>query len=127
TYTALLQFCCKRCVRIAVEGLGVQGHMAEKYAASMGAEFTVLSGSRDKEKDAARLGAKGFVTTREPGALEALEGTFDLLVDTVSAPHDLNQLLMLLRNFGAMVLVGLPPEATPLDAGVLIRGTKRLA
>jgi len=98
-----------------------------KFGASMGADVTVLSGSRDKEKDAARLGAKRFVATKEPGALEALEGTFDLIVDTVSAPHDLNQQLTFLRNFGTMVLVGLPPAATPLDAGVLIRGNRRLA
>src|SRR5439155_18658102 len=66
-------------------------------------DVTVLSGSREKEKDAARLGAKRFVATREPGALEALEGTCDLILDTVSAPHDLNKQLTLLRNFGTMV------------------------
>src|SRR3989442_1670964 len=108
-------------------GLGGLGHMVVRFAASMGADVTVLSTSRDKEKDAARLGAKRFVPTREPDALEALEGMFDLIVDTVSAPHDLNKQLTLLRNFGTMVLVGLPPAATPLDAGVLIRGNKRLA
>src|SRR5206468_11904906 len=107
-------------------GLSGLGHMAVKVAASMGAEVTVLSGSRDKEKDAARLGAMGFVARKEPGALEALEGTFDLLVDTVSAAHDLNKQLTLLRNFGTMVLVGLPP-ATPLDPFALVHGNKRLA
>jgi len=127
TYSPLRQFGCKRGDRIAVVGLGGLGHMAVKFAASMGAEVTVLSGSRDKEKDAARLGAKGFVTTREPGALEALEGTFDLLVDTVSAPHDLNKQLTLLRNFGTMVLVGLPPAGVPLDPFALVHGNKRLA
>src|SRR3989441_11647087 len=127
TYSPLRQFGCKPGDQVAVVGLGGLGHMAVKLAASMGADVTVLSGSRDKEKDAARLGAKGFVATRESGALEALEGTFDLVVDTVSAPHDLNVQLTLLRNFGTMVLVGLPPASTPLDAGVLIRGNKRLA
>src|SRR5207245_9828379 len=78
-------------------------------------------------KDAARLGAKRFVATKEPGALEALEGTFDLIVDTVSAPHDLNMQLTLLRNFGTMVLVGLPPASTPLDAAMLIPGNRRPA
>src|SRR5437667_9214057 len=127
TYSPLRQFGCKRGDQVAVVGLGGLGHMAVKFGASMGADVTVLSGSRDKEKDAARLGAKRFVATREPGALEALEGTFDLIVDTVSAPHDLNMHLTFLRNFGTMVLVGLPPTSTPLDAGVLIRGNKRLA
>jgi uncharacterized zinc-type alcohol dehydrogenase-like protein len=101
--------------------------MVIKLGRSMGADVTVLSTSRDKEKDAARLGAKRFVATKEPGALESLEGLFNLIVDTVSAPHDLNKQLTLLRNFGTMVLVGLPPAATPLDAGVLIHGNKRLA
>ncbi len=126
TYSPLRQFGCKRGDRVAVVGLGGLGHMAVKLAASMGADVTVLSGSRDKEKDAARLGAKGFVATREPGALEALEGRFDLIVDTVSAAHDLNKQLTLLRNSGTMVLVGLPP-ATPLDAFALVHGNKRLA
>src|SRR5436190_1432892 len=103
-----------------------EGDLAVQFAASMGAEVSVLSGSRDKEKDAARLGAMGFVATKEPGALEALEGTFDLIVDTVSAAHDLNKQLTLLRNFGTMVLVGLPP-ATPLDPFAVVHGNKRLA
>src|SRR5437867_1671085 len=127
TYSPLRQFGCKPGDKVSVVGLGGLGHMVVKFAASMGADVTVLSGSRDKEKDAARLGAKRFVATKEPDALEALEGAFDLIVDTVSAPHDLNMQLTLLRNFGTMVLVGLPPASTPLDAGVLIRGSKRLA
>ena len=127
TYSPLRQFGCKRGDHVAVVGLGGLGHMVVRFAASMGAEVAVLSTSRDKEKDAARLGAKRFAATREPGALETFEGAFDLIVDTVSAPHDLNKQLTLLRNFGTLVLVGLPPAATPLDAGVLIRGNKRIA
>src|SRR5881296_2879168 len=126
TYSPLRQFGCKAGDKVGVVGLGGLGHMAVKFAASMGAEVAVLSTSRDKEKDADRLGANRFVATREPGALEAHEGTFDLLVDTVSAPHDLNKQLTLLRNFGTMVLVGLPP-ATPLDPFALVHGNKRLA
>src|SRR2546422_8475289 len=117
TYSPLRQFGCKRGDQVAVVGLGGLGHMVVRFAASMGADVTVLSTSRDKEKDAARLGAKRFVPTREPDALEALEGMFDLIVDTVSAPHDLNKQLTLLRNFGTMVLVGLAPADTPLHAG----------
>ena len=127
TYSPLRQFGCKQGDHVAVVGLGGLGHMVVRFAASMGAEVAVLSTSRDKEKDAARLGAKRFAATREPGALETFEGAFDLIVDTVSAPHDLNKQLTLLRNFGTLVLVGLPPAATPLDAGVLIRGNKRIA
>src|SRR5205807_8812766 len=61
--------------------------------------------SRDKERDASRLGAKHFVATKEPGALDALQGRFNLIVDTISAQHDLNQLMALLRSYGTMVLL----------------------
>jgi uncharacterized zinc-type alcohol dehydrogenase-like protein len=127
TYSPLRQFACKRGDQVAVVGLGGLGHMAIKFAASMGAVVTVLSTSRDKEKDAARLGAKNFVVTKESGALDKLAGTFNLIVDTVSAPHDLNQELTLLGSLGTVVLVGLPPGSTKLYPGVLIHGNKRLA
>jgi len=104
--------------------------MTVKLAASMGAEVTVLSASRDKERDASRLGAKHFVATKEPRALDALQGSFDLIVDTVSAQHDLNQPMALLHSYGTMVLLGLPPNATAattINAGSLTFGNKRLA
>jgi uncharacterized zinc-type alcohol dehydrogenase-like protein len=127
TYSPLHQFGCKPGDQVAVVGLGGLGHMAVKLAASMGTDVTVLSTSRGKEEDAARLGAKQFVATREPGALDALAGKFDLILDTVSATHELNREINLLRNFGTLILVGLPPVPTPLDAGVLIHGNKRIA
>ena len=127
TYSPLHQFGCKPGDQVAVVGLGGLGHMAVKLAASMGTDVTLLSTSRGKEEDAARLGAKQFVATREPGALDALAGKFDLILDTVSATHELNREINLLRNFGTLILVGLPPVPTPLDAGVLIHGNKRIA
>jgi len=90
----------------------------------------VLSTSRGKEEAAARLGAKQFVATREPGALGPLTGKFDLIVDTISAPHDLDKHLALLRNLGTMVLLGLPPDAssaTHINPSSLVFGNKRLA
>jgi len=130
TYSPLRHFGCKSGDHVAVVGLGGLGHMTVKLAASMGAEITVLSTSRDKERDSSRLGAKHFVATKEPGALDALRGRFNLIVDTVSAPHDLNQLMALLRSYGTIVLLGLPPNATgatPINASSLIFGNKRLA
>jgi len=99
--------------------------MAVKLATSMGADVTVLSTSPGKEEDAARLGARRFVATKQPGALDALAGKFDLMLDTVSAPHDLNKQLALLRNFGTLILVGLPP--TPIEPFALLHGNKRIA
>ena len=127
TYSPLHQFGCKPGEHVAVVGLGGIGHMAVKLASSMGADVTVLSTSRDKEKDASRLGAKHFVATKEPGALEAVQGKFNLIMDTVSAPHDLNNQLTLLRNFGTMIMVGLPPAPTLLNTSALIFGNKRIA
>ena len=103
--------------------------MAVKLANSMGADVTVLSTSPGKEEAAVRLGAKQFVATREPGALDSLAGKFDLIVDTVSAAHDLDKHLTLLRNFGTMVLLGLPANATaasPIHASSLVFGNKHL-
>jgi uncharacterized zinc-type alcohol dehydrogenase-like protein len=130
TYSPLRQFGCKRGDRVAVMGLGGVGHMAVKLANSMGAEVTVLSTSPGKQEAAARLGAKQFVATTEPSALDPLAGKFDLIMDTVSAPHDLEKPLALLRNFGTMVLLGLPPDATsatPINASSLVFGNKRIA
>ena len=127
TYSPLHQFGCKPGDRVAVVGLGGLGHLGVKVAASMGAEVTVLSTSRGKEEDADRLGAKHFVCTREPGALDSLMGKFDLILDTVSATHDLNKQLSLLRNFGTLILVGLSPTPIPLEPFALLHGNKRIA
>jgi len=126
TYSPLKQWNCKKGDKVAVVGLGGLGHMAVKIAASMGAEVTMLSTSRSKEADARKLGAKGFVLTNETGALEKLAGSFDLIIDTISAPHDYNLYLRTLRPFGTMVVVGVPPAPTPVSAFSLIGGNKRL-
>jgi uncharacterized zinc-type alcohol dehydrogenase-like protein len=127
TYSPLRQWGCKKGDRVGVVGLGGLGHMAVKLAASMGAEVTVLSTSRAKEADARRLGAHAFAVTRDDATFRKLGGSLDLLIDTVSAPHSYDAYLGLLRPYGAMVLVGVPPEATRLNAFSLIGGNKRLA
>jgi uncharacterized zinc-type alcohol dehydrogenase-like protein len=127
TYSPLRQWGCKAGDRVGVVGLGGLGHMAVKLAASMGAEVTMFSTSRAKEADAHRLGARAFVSTKEEKWWRGLGGRFDLLIDTISAPHDYERYLALLRPFGAMVLLGVPPEPTKLGANALIMGNKRLA
>ena len=127
TYSPLHQFGCKPGVSVAVIGLGGLGHLAVKLAASMGAEVTVMSTSRAKEPDANRLGARHFIATRESGALDAARAQFDLIIDTVSGPHDLDALVGTLRNFGTLALVGLPAQGAPVDATGLIFGDKRVA
>ncbi|HUJ25003.1 MAG TPA: zinc-binding dehydrogenase, partial [Myxococcales bacterium] len=127
TYSPLKQWNVQKGQQVGVVGLGGLGHMAVKLAASMGAQVTMLSTSPSKEADARRLGATGFANTREPGTFKKLAGKLDLIVNTISAPHDYNEYLKLLRPLGAMVVVGVPPEATPVRAMSLIGGNRRLA
>ena len=123
TYSPLRHFKTAPGQRVGVVGLGGLGHMAVKLAASMGAEVTVFSTSKSKEQDAQRLGAHDFVLSKNSKSLDALANRFDLLLDTVSAPHDLNAYLNLLRRDRAMVLVGAP--AKPLEVHVFSLLLKR--
>ncbi|MGC8763658.1 MAG: NAD(P)-dependent alcohol dehydrogenase [Acidobacteriota bacterium] len=127
TYSPLRQWNCKPGDQVGVVGLGGLGHMAVKLAASMGAQVTMLSTSRAKEADAKRLGAHAFALASEEATFEKLAGRFDILINTISAPHDYNKYLGLLQVQGVMVLVGVPPEAVPVHAFSLISGNKRLA
>ena len=81
--------------------------------------------SPSKAADASRLGAQHFASTKEETTFQALAGRFDLILDTVSASHDYNKYLGLLREQGTMILVGVPP-AQPVSAFSLIMGNKRL-
>jgi uncharacterized zinc-type alcohol dehydrogenase-like protein len=127
TYSPMKQWGVKKGDHVGVVGLGGLGHMAVKLAASMGAEVTVFSTSATKEADAKRLGAHHFVTTKDPAVFSGLKGGFEFVIDSVSAPHDYNAYLGVLRARGVMVLVGAPPEPTPLSAFALIGGAKRMA
>ena len=113
--------------RVGVVGLGGLGHMAVKLAVALGAEVTLLSTSAAKEQDARRLGAHEFALTSASGVFRKLAGRFDLIVDTISAQHDLNRYLGMVKVDGAMVLLGVPPEAAPVNAFSLIGGRKTLA
>ena len=127
TYSPLRQWNCKKGDKVAVMGLGGLGHMAVKLAAAMGAEVTMLSTSRSKEADAQRLGAHHFALTSEPSTFKKLHGHFDLIIDTVSADHDIDAALGLLRSYGALALVGAPPKPLGVAAFSLLMGNKRLA
>jgi len=127
TYSPLRHWKVKKGDKVGVVGLGGLGHMAVKLAAAMGAEVTMLSTSPSKEADARSLGATGFGLTKDPATFQRLAGHFDLIIDTISAPHDYNQYLGMLRLEGAMVLLGVPPEPTPVAAQALIFGRKTLS
>jgi len=127
TYSPLRHWNTKKGDKVGVVGLGGLGHMAVKLAAAMGAEVTMLSTSASKEADARRLGATGFGLTSSPDTFKRLAGHFDLIIDTISAPHDYNQYLGMVRVDGAMVLLGVPPEPAPVSAFSLIGGRRSLS
>jgi alcohol dehydrogenase (NADP+) len=127
TYSPLRHFGVGPGTRAGVVGLGGLGHVAVKLAAAMGAEVTVLSTSARKEADARRLGAHRFINTTDRQAVSAARNYFDLILDTVSAPHDLGMYLARLRRDGVMVLVGVPEEPARVGASTLITNRRRLA
>jgi alcohol dehydrogenase (NADP+) len=126
TYSPIMHWKIGKGHKVAVLGLGGLGHMAVKFAASLGSEVTVLSTSKSKEKDAKALGAHNFALTSEQSVLKSLKGKFDFILDTVSAQHDLNLYLSLLKRDGTLIVVGAPPEAQPLSHFSLIGGRKKI-
>jgi uncharacterized zinc-type alcohol dehydrogenase-like protein len=126
TYSPLRQWNCKKGDRVAVVGLGGLGHMAVKFAVAMGAEVTLLSTSPSKEADARRLGAHAFASTKDPATFQKFARRFDIIIDTISAAHDYNAYMSMLRDLGTMVILGVPPAPTPVHAFALIWGNKRL-
>ncbi len=127
TYSPLKRFNVGPGQKVGIVGLGGLGHMGVKIAVAMGAEVTIFSTSPGKEADAKALGADHFVVTSDPNNLSPLAGTFNFILDTVSADHDVNQFLTLLGVGGAMVVVGVPPSPNSIHALSLIFGNKTLA
>ena len=113
--------------KVAIVGLGGLGHVAVKIAHAMGAEVTVLSQTLKKQEDGLRLGADHYFATNEPSTFEQLAGSFDLILNTVSAKIDLNAYLSLLAVDGAMVNVGAPAEPLSLNVFSLIGGRRSFA
>ncbi|MEI6582692.1 MAG: NAD(P)-dependent alcohol dehydrogenase [Chitinophagia bacterium] len=105
-------------MKVGVVGLGGLGHMGVKFAASFGAEVTVISTSPSKEADAKRLGASRFLLSSDAAAVKSYAGYFDVILDTVSADHDYSGYLDMLTLEGKLLIVGLPsktPEVSPFS------------
>lgn len=120
TYSPLKYVGVKPGQKVAVVGLGGLGHMAVKFAAAFGAEVTMLSTSPNKEADAKKLGAHNFALTTNPENITALANTFDVILNTISAPHEYNTYLSMLKTNGTMIVVGVPPEPSAVPAFTLI-------
>jgi uncharacterized zinc-type alcohol dehydrogenase-like protein len=113
--------------KVAIVGLGGLGHMGVKIAHALGAEVTVLSQTLRKKDDGLALGADHYYATSDDATFEALAGTFDLIVSTVSAPLPFDKYLSLLKTDGALVNVGAPEEPVSLNLFSVIGGRKTLA
>lgn len=100
---------------VGIIGIGGLGHVAIRIARAMGAHVVVFTTSPEKMEDARRLGAHDAVLSTDPEQMKRFASKVDMLLDTVSAKHDVNMYLQLLAIDGSMVLVGLPPE--PLEVG----------
>ena len=116
TYSPLKEWKIGPVYKVAVIGLGGLGHMAVKLAAAMGAEVTVLSTSDRKKADAERMGAKHFLINSDKDAMKAAAEKFDLIINTVSATHEMASHVQLLAHDGTMVMLGLTTEGLPIFA-----------
>ncbi|MEU8207361.1 NAD(P)-dependent alcohol dehydrogenase [Streptosporangium sp. NPDC049046] len=111
--------------RVAVAGLGGLGHLGVKLAAALGAEVTVLSRTPGKADDARKLGAADVLVTTDDARLAAARGRFDLILDTIPAPHDLSPLLRMAVMDGTVAVLGYPLPTT-VSVMDLIQGRKKL-
>lgn len=127
TYSPLRHWKVGKGSKVGVVGLGGLGHMALKLAHAMGAQVVQFTTSEAKRADALRLGADEVVLSNHAEQMRAHAGSFDFILDTVSAQHDLTAYLGMLKRDATMVLVGVPETPPPLPSGALIFGRKSLA
>jgi uncharacterized zinc-type alcohol dehydrogenase-like protein len=127
TYSPLRHWKIGKGHKVGILGLGGLGHMAVKFAASFGAEVTMLSTSKSKEADAKKLGAHKFILTTNDASVKSVTGYFDFIIDTVSAPHNYNLYLSLLKTDGIQICVGVPPTPAQILGFSLLAGRKSLA
>jgi alcohol dehydrogenase (NADP+) len=128
TYSPLKQWGVGPGHKVGIVGLGGLGHMGVKIAAAMGAHVVLFTTSANKRDDALRLGASEVVVSKNADEMAAHAGSFDFILNTVAAPHDLDAFLVLLKLDGTMTLVGAPASPHP-SPGVfnLIMKRRRLA
>lgn len=128
TYSPLRQWKVGPGQKVGVVGLGGLGHMAVKIANAMGAHVVLFTTSPDKKEDALRLGASEVVVSRNKDEMAAYVNSFDFILNTVAAPHDLDAFLSLLKRDATMTLVGAPasPHPSPNVFGLIFK-RRRLA
>jgi alcohol dehydrogenase (NADP+) len=113
-------------MNVGVVGLGGLGHMGVKFAASFGAEVTLISTSPSKQKDAERLGAHKFLLSTDKKQMKAADSYFDVVLNTISAKHNYKKYLNLLALNGKMLVVGLPSEDPKTNPFALIKNRRSI-
>jgi uncharacterized zinc-type alcohol dehydrogenase-like protein len=127
TYSPIRRWGVSKGKKVGVVGLGGLGHMGVKFAHALGAHVVVFTTSPNKREDALRLGADEVVISKNKNEMEKHMGTFDFILDTISANHDINAYLNLLRSEGNLTLVGASPKPLEVSAFALIMGSRSLA
>jgi alcohol dehydrogenase (NADP+) len=113
--------------KVGVVGLGGLGHMGVKFARAFGAQVAVFTTSPHKKADALRLGADEVIISTDPEQMQAHAGSFDFILDTIAADHDVNAYLQMLVLDGELTLVGAPGTPLQVSAFALLFGRKRLS
>lgn len=127
TYSPLKRWGASKGKKVGIVGLGGLGHMGVKFARALGAHTVLFTTSERKIDDGKKLGADEVVVSRNADAMAEHAGSFDMILDTVSADHDLNALLALLRLDGALVMVGAPPNPLPVAVFGLLMPRRSIA
>ena len=127
TYSPLRHWGVAKGQKVGVVGLGGLGHMGVKFAHGLGAHVVVFTTSPHKKEDALRLGADEVVISKNANEMEKHAGSFDFILDAVSADHDINAYLNLLRPDGHIALVGAPEKPLAVAAFALIAGRRSLS
>jgi alcohol dehydrogenase (NADP+) len=127
TYSPLRHNNVSKGQKVGVVGLGGLGHVAVKLAKAFGAHVVVFTTSANKVEDALRLGADEVVNSKNPDEMNKHLNSFDFILDTVSANHDINAYLLLLKRDGNLTQVGIPTEPLSLNVGSLVFGRRSLS
>ena len=127
TYSPMRHWGVTKGKKVGVVGLGGLGHMAVKIAHALGAHVVAFTTSPNKREDALRLGADEAVVSRNADEMKKHAGSFDFILDTVSAEHDINAYINLLGIDGNLTLVGIPPKPLSVVAFGLIAGRHSLS
>jgi uncharacterized zinc-type alcohol dehydrogenase-like protein len=127
TYSPMRHWGVGKGSKVGVVGLGGLGHMAVKLAHALGAHVVAFTRSPSKKDDALRLGADEIVVSRNSDEMQKHAGSFDFILDAVSAEHDINSYIQLLRRDGTLTLVGAPEKPLPVTAFGLIFGRRSLS